>query len=75
VIENEVGQRVLGDVRDAPHPHPPGRLAAFLDGDHHDRLADRAAAAGALAPRADVALIDLHGAREQLAAREDHRPA
>jgi hypothetical protein len=75
VIEHEVGQRVLGDVSDAPHAHPPGRLAAFLDGDHHDRLADRAAATGALAPRADVALIDLHGAREQLAAREDHRSA
>jgi hypothetical protein len=52
VVEHEVGQARLGDVGDAPHAHAPGRLAAILDGDRHDRLAaDATAAPGRRAPK------------------------
>jgi hypothetical protein len=44
VVEHEVGQRRLGDVGDAPHAHPPGRLAAILDGNSDDRRAGDATA-------------------------------
>jgi hypothetical protein len=43
-VEHEVGQRGLADVGDAPHAHPPGSLAAILDGDRDDRLAGDATA-------------------------------
>src|ERR1039458_5602235 len=69
VVEHEVSQGRLGHVGDAPHAHPPGRRAAILDGDRDDRLAGHATARGAGTTRADVALIDLDRAREQLAPR------
>jgi hypothetical protein len=67
VLEHEVAQRVLLDVRDPSHPHPLRRLLA-LDCDHDDRLVPRAAAADARMPCTDVAFVDLDSAREQLAA-------
>jgi hypothetical protein len=66
VVEHEVSQRVLGDVGDPSHPYALGRLVA-LHGDHDDRLAGGATTASACPAGPDVAFIDLHDAREQLA--------
>src|ERR1019366_10684619 len=75
VVEHELGQRVLGDVRDPPHPHPPGPLAAVLDGDRDDRLPASPTTARAMPDPADIALIYLNGVGEQLAAWEHHPAA
>jgi hypothetical protein len=75
VVEHEGGQRRLGDVGDAPHAHAPGRLTAILDGDRHDRLAGDATARSAGPARAEVALVHLDRAGEELAAWDHHRAA
>ncbi len=73
VIEHEVGQDVLGGVRDALHPHSSGAAVAGFYGDRDQGFAVGAAPAPARFDAADDRLVDLDRAREQFAAGADHR--
>jgi hypothetical protein len=71
VLEHEVSERVLGDIWDPSHPHALGHFVA-LHRDSNDRLARGATPASACPPSPDVAFIDVHDARQQLAPWEHH---